>query len=57
MKKIELNEIKNIYEYEKIRKEYREKIIAEKKYRRMTIGENITIILKIAIPFFFKFRK
>jgi hypothetical protein len=46
MNKITLSEIKNIYEYEKIRTEYRVKIIAEKKNRRMTIGDNITIIFE-----------
>ena len=46
MKKITLSEIKNIYEYEKIRTEYRATIIAEKKNRRVTIGDNITIIFE-----------
>ncbi len=46
MRKIEFSEVKNIYEYEKIRKEFREKIIRIKKDRRIQIGDNITLVFE-----------
>ena len=46
MKRIELDDVKNIYEYEKIRKDFRDAVIAEKKNRRMTVGENITLVFE-----------
>lgn len=46
MRKIEFSEVKNIYEYEKIRKEFREKIIRIKKDRRVQIGDNITLVFE-----------
>ncbi|HUI29195.1 MAG TPA: DUF3501 family protein [Candidatus Acidoferrales bacterium] len=43
MKKIELSDIKNILEYEKIRNNFRNKIIAMKKERRLKVGDRITL--------------
>jgi len=43
MKKIELSEIKNIIEYEKIRQDFRDRIIAMKRARRLTVGERLTL--------------
>jgi hypothetical protein len=42
MRQIELNDIKNIYEYEKIRETFRRKIIEEKRLRRVSVGPHIT---------------
>ncbi|HYM21233.1 MAG TPA: DUF3501 family protein [Candidatus Kapabacteria bacterium] len=46
MKPIQFDEVKNIYEYEKVRKPFREKVIAEKKARRIHLGENMTIVFE-----------
>jgi hypothetical protein len=46
MKKIELADVKNIYEYEKIRAPFREKIIQEKKARRIHLGDKMTIVFE-----------
>lgn len=43
MKKIELSELKNILDYEKIRESFRGKIIAMKKDRRLKVGDKITL--------------
>ena len=43
MRKIELIDIKNILDYEKIRNDFRSKIIAMKKTRRLGIGERISL--------------
>ncbi len=43
MKKIELSDIKNIAEYEKIRQNFRSKIISMKKDRRLKVGDKITL--------------
>lgn len=46
MKKIDISDIKNIYEYEKIRKEFRDKIIQIKKVRRLPVGPMITLVFE-----------
>jgi hypothetical protein len=46
MQPIQFSEVKNIYEYEKIRPDFRAKIIAEKKHRRFQIGEHMTIVFE-----------
>ena len=46
MKPIQFDEVKNIYEYEKVRKPFREKVIAEKKSRRFHIGKDMTIVFE-----------
>jgi len=43
MKKIELSDLKNILEYEKVRNDFRSKIIAMKKERRLKVGDRITL--------------
>lgn len=46
MKKIEFSDVKNIHEYEKVRKEFRDHIIKIKKNRRIQIGDNITLVFE-----------
>ena len=43
MKALVKNDLLNIIEYEKIRDEYRKKLIEYKKHRRIALGPNITI--------------
>lgn len=43
MKPIQFEEVKNIYEYEKIRGAFREKAIAGKKNRRVHFGDKMTL--------------
>lgn len=43
MKPIVLADLMNIIEYEKVRKNYRANIVAYKKYRRISLGPNITV--------------
>lgn len=43
MKPIEFNELRNILDYEKIRQEFRNKIIDMKKVRRLKVGELVTL--------------
>jgi len=46
MKPIEFAEVKNIYEYEKIRAGFREKVIAAKKPRRIHLGKDMTLVFE-----------
>jgi len=46
LKKIEFSDVKNIHEYEKVRKEFRDHIIKIKKNRRIQIGDNITLVFE-----------
>jgi hypothetical protein len=46
MKKIESSEIKNILEYERVREEFRDRIIGIKKNRRISVGELITFVFE-----------
>lgn len=46
MKKIEYSEVKNIYEYEKIRNDFRNYIIDLKKRRRVEVGNRISIVFE-----------
>ena len=46
MNKIQFTDVKNIYEYEKIRLPFREKVIAEKKLRRFQVGSHMTIVFE-----------
>ena len=46
MKKIEFGDVKNIYEYEKIRAPFRERVIAAKKLRRMHLGKDMTLVFE-----------
>ncbi len=43
MENIQLNELMNIIEYEKVRQKYRSDLISYKKARRIGIGPNITV--------------
>lgn len=46
MKKIELRELKNIAEYEKVRERMRAEVIELKKSRRVHVGENLTFLFE-----------
>jgi hypothetical protein len=46
MKKIDLTDIKNIHEYEKIRQDFRKKIIEIKKNRRVFVGDFFTFLFE-----------
>lgn len=46
MTPILFSDVKNIYEYEKIRKEFREQAIASKKLHRMHIGNSMTMVFE-----------
>ncbi len=46
MKPIEFSEVKNLYEYEKIRDEFRKGVIAAKKTRRIRLGDKMTLVLE-----------
>lgn len=46
MKKITLAEVKNFYEYEKIRDRFRQEIIDLKKRRRVALGDTITLVFE-----------
>ena len=43
MENIQLNDLMNIIEYEKVRQKYRNDLIVYKKRRRIGIGPNITV--------------
>lgn len=46
MKPITLDEIKNVYEYEKIRPQMRQEIIQEKRHRRVQVGPQMTFVFE-----------
>ncbi len=46
MKKIDLSEVKNIYEYEKIRNDFRNYIIDLKKKRRVAVGDRVSLVFE-----------
>ncbi|MFN3476261.1 MAG: DUF3501 family protein [Candidatus Methylomirabilales bacterium] len=46
MEKIRRNEILNLYEYEKIREEFRKRIIELKKRRRVQVGEKLSLLFE-----------
>ncbi|MFN3134632.1 MAG: DUF3501 family protein [Candidatus Kryptonium sp.] len=46
MKKIELSEVRNIYEYEKIREDFRRYIIDLKKKRRVEVGNRVSLVFE-----------
>lgn len=46
MKKVDLSEVKNIYEYEKIRNDFRQYIIDLKKKRRISVGDRISLVFE-----------
>lgn len=46
MQKIVLSEVKNLFEYEKVREGERARIIALKKNRRVSVGDNLTFLFE-----------
>ncbi len=46
MKKLELADVKNIYEYEKVREEMRRRVIALKQRRRVPVGEHLSLVFE-----------
>ena len=46
MKKVQLSEILNIAEYEKVRESFRRRIIELKKRRRLAVGPNVTFVFE-----------
>lgn len=46
MRKIALAEIKNVYEYEKVRERERARVIELKKNRRVSVGDNLTFLFE-----------
>ncbi len=46
MKKLELCDVRNIYEYEKVREEMRRRIIALKRRRRVSVGEHLSLVFE-----------
>ena len=46
MKKVELAEIKNLVEYEKVREAVRDAVIALKQHRRVSVGDNLTLLFE-----------
>lgn len=46
MKKIQLSEIKNLVEYEKVREQMRADVIALKNRRRVPLGKNLTLLFE-----------
>jgi hypothetical protein len=46
MQKIELSEIRNLVEYEKVRDEARRRIIELKRNRRVSVGPNLTLLFE-----------
>src|SRR5260370_10932391 len=46
MQKITLSDHKNLHEYEKVREAYRARIIALKRNRRVSVGENLTFLFE-----------
>jgi hypothetical protein len=46
MKPISFEEIKNIYDYEKIRSDFRTMVINQKKVRRIHLGDKMTIVFE-----------
>lgn len=46
MKKIALSDVKNLYEYEKVRDRFRQGIIERKKRRRVNVGNEISLVFE-----------
>ncbi len=46
MKKIELSDVKNIYEYEKVRPAMRQRIIDLKRHRRVHVGPHLSLLFE-----------
>jgi hypothetical protein len=46
MRTIALSELSNLYEYEKVREEMRARVIARKRHRRISVGENVSLLFE-----------
>lgn len=46
MKPLTIDEIKNLYDYEKVRKEFRAEIIEHKRRRRVSVGDIVTLVFE-----------
>jgi hypothetical protein len=46
MEKVTLSEVKNLVEYEKVRERMRSEVIALKRSRRVSVGENLTFLFE-----------
>ena len=46
MKKIEMSEVKNLIEYEKVRDEMRPAVIARKQHRRVIVGDQMSLLFE-----------
>jgi hypothetical protein len=46
VRKIERDEIQNLYEYEKVREETRRRIIASKRARRVSVGDRLSFVFE-----------
>lgn len=46
MKKVDLSEVQNLYEYEKVREELRARIIDLKRHRRLGVGDNVSLLFE-----------
>lgn len=46
MEKIELADVKNLYEYEKIRDRFRKEIIDLKRLRRISVGDKVSLVFE-----------
>jgi hypothetical protein len=57
MQKITLEDIKNVYEYEKVREGERARIIELKKNRRVSVGDNLTFLFENRDTVLFKIQE
>ncbi len=57
MRPIQFSEVKNIYEYEKIRSKFREQAIASKKLHRMHIGNSMTMVFENRLSVLFQIQE
>ncbi|MBZ5553518.1 MAG: DUF3501 family protein [Acidobacteriia bacterium] len=46
MKKLTVDDVRNLYEYEKIRDEFRRHIIALKQHRRLPVGDKVSLVFE-----------
>ena len=57
MKKITLADVKNLYEYERIRDSFRQEIIELKKRRRVAVGDMITLVFENRVTVLFQIQE
>ncbi len=57
MRPIQFCDVKNIYEYEKTRKEFREQAIASKKLHRMHVGNSMTMVFENRLSVLFQIQE